>query len=68
MSSTLFYLLVVVFALPNLWAIYHSFNHTFPTPQERLLWVCAGMFLPVLGGLMYLIFGMRRNTGKLFQK
>ncbi len=67
MSGVLFYILVGLFALPNLWAIYHAFHHTFPSPQERALWVCAGMFLPVIGGLAYLFFGMRRATGKFLK-
>ncbi len=68
MNPILFYAVVGLFALPNLWAIYHAFHHTFPTPQERVIWVCAGMFLPVLGGLAYLCFGLRRTTGKFFTK
>ncbi len=67
MQHAVFYVLVVIFALPNLWAIYHSFHHRFPTTQERLIWICLGIFVPVIGGLAYLFFGRRRATGKLFQ-
>ncbi len=47
-------------ALLNLWGISHAFRHTFATPVERLLWIAACIFLPLLGGLAYLLVGMRR--------
>lgn len=50
--------------LLNLWAIWHAFNHTFATPVERILWMCAGVFLPFIGGLAYVLFGIRRIKGK----
>ena len=46
--------------IPNLWGIWHAFHRNFPTPQERLIWVGACVFIPVIGGIAYLIFGMRR--------
>ena len=47
-------------ALLNLWGIWHAFNHTFETPLERVLWMVACVFVPVLGGVAYLLFGWRR--------
>ena len=46
--------------LLNLWGIWHAYRHTFPTQPERLLWMLLSIFIPVLGGLLYLIFGLRR--------
>lgn len=47
-------------ALLNLWAIWHAFNHTFATPLERIIWMMACVFIPVLSGVAYLLFGWRR--------
>lgn len=57
--------LLLIPALLNLWAIWHAFHHLFATPQERLLWMGAGIFIPLLGGLVYLFFGKRRTVGRL---
>ena len=48
-------------ALINLWAIWHAVTRTFPGQFERALWIAAGMLVPVLGGLAYLCFGLRRS-------
>ena len=42
-------------ALLNLWGIWHAFNHTFETPLERVLWIVACVFVPVLGGVAYVL-------------
>ncbi|THB70136.1 MAG: PLDc_N domain-containing protein [Desulfovibrio sp.] len=57
-------LYALVLLLPqmiNLWAIWHAFNRLFNPPHERLIWVGVAVFLPVIGGLIYLIFGMKRG-------
>ncbi len=56
-------LLILLFipALPNLWGIWHAFHRRFPTQQERLIWLGLCVFVPVFGGLGYLIFGVRRS-------
>ena len=56
--------LLVLPMLPNLWSIWHIFNHDFRTPQERLAWLGAAVFLPVLGGLAYILWG-RKHARKL---
>jgi hypothetical protein len=55
-------MLIVCFlpALINLFAIYHAFRHDFSTIQEKMIWVLAATILPVIGGLLYIIFGIRR--------
>lgn len=49
-------------ALVNLWGIWHSSCHKFPTEPERWLWMILCIFLPFLGGLVYLAFGYRRAS------
>ena len=53
-------LVLGLFAIPNLFGIWHAFHRVFPTPQERLIWIGLCIFVPVLGGVAYLIFGLRR--------
>ena len=48
-------------ALLNLWAIWHAGTHDFPGPFERAVWIVIGVAAPVLGGLAYLCFGLRRS-------
>ena len=46
----------------NIWAICHAALRIFPSgPQERILWVMLAMFIPVLGGIIYLALGMKRS-------
>lgn len=47
--------------LPNLWSIWHAMHRDFPGDKERYLWVMLSMFLPVLGGILYLLFGLKRS-------
>lgn len=56
---------IVVLALPilpNLWSIWHVRNHNFPSDQEKSLWFLLAVFVPVLGGLIYIVSGRRRAT------
>lgn len=56
----LFFALLSLPILPNLWAIWHSFHADFATHQEKMAWIAVSVFVPVLGGLAYLIWGFRR--------
>ena len=53
-------ILLFIPAIPNLWGIWHAYHRVFPTQQERLIWLGICIFVPVIGGLIYLVFGMRR--------
>ena len=53
-------LLIVLPILPNLWSIWHIFHRDFDTPQEKMAWLALAVFIPVLGGLIYILFGRRR--------
>ena len=47
--------------LPNLWAIRHAMRHEVPGEREKYWWTLGAVFVPVLGGLAYLLFGLRRG-------
>lgn len=51
--------------LISFWAIWHAYWRTFPTGQEKALWLVAVVFLPFAGALAYLFIG--RNRGRLPQ-
>ena len=55
-------ILIGLLALPNLFGIGHAFHRYFRTPQERLIWLGVCIFVPVIGGIIYLLFGMRRSS------
>ena len=47
-------------AFLNLWGIWHAWKHTFPSPEERAYWMALCVFIPLIGGLAYLMVGRRR--------
>ena len=57
--------IVTPFILMSLWAIWHAMQHYFDSPQERLLWICFAVFVPIIGGLAYVFAGRRRARGRL---
>ncbi|WP_418764689.1 PLD nuclease N-terminal domain-containing protein [Mailhella sp.] len=56
-------LMLIVPALPNMWALKHAMYHDFPTPKEKYRWMMACVFIPCLGGLAYYFVG-RRHASK----
>ena len=52
--------LAILPIIPNLWAILHIFKNDFDTAQEKMIWLAVSVFIPVAGGLVYLILGRRR--------
>lgn len=54
--------IVVLFSpvLPNLWSLHHVFHHKYPGKYERLVWAYIAIFLPLVGGLIYIFFGKKR--------
>lgn len=57
--------LLVLPILPNLWAIWHCFHRDFPTVNEKLTWLGIAVFIPVIGGLAYLVVGRKRGKKPL---
>ena len=54
----------VALALPlvlNFWAITHAFYREFPTIQEKMVWLCLVVFVPVVGAVIYLFVGKKRG-------
>lgn len=45
--------------LPNLWGIWHAQRRIFPG-QRQIIWIAACVFIPVIGGLAYLLVGRRQ--------
>ena len=58
----LFLGLVILPILPNFYAIWHSFHRQFPTSQEKMIWYFLAIFVPVLGGIIYVIWGRKRGS------
>lgn len=56
-----FLLLTIIPILPNLWCIYHAFQREFPTTAEKMAWIWLGVLAPVVGGLVYFIWGRKRG-------
>ena len=52
---------LVLAILPNYIAIWQSFHREFPTPLERMFWFLLAIFIPVFGGLVFLIWGRKRG-------
>ncbi len=61
-SPLLTLVLLALPILPNLWCIWHAYHHEFANPIEKFAWMLAGVFLPVVGGLAYLLLGWRRTV------
>ena len=57
----LFFLLLALPILPNFIAIWHSFHRVFPTHLEKMCWFLLAIFVPVLGGVIYLLWGRKRG-------
>ena len=55
-------LMLIVPALPNMWALKHAMYHDFPTPREKYRWMMACVFIPCLGGLAYYFVGRKKES------
>ena len=51
--------------LPTFWSIWHIWNHDFPNPQARALWLVLVVFVPVIGGIIYIFTGRRTALAKI---
>lgn len=56
-------LMLIVPALPNMWALKHAMYHDFPTTQEKYRWMMACVFVPCLAGVAYYFVG-RKHASK----
>ncbi len=60
-QMALLFVLLALPILPNFIAIWHSFHRQFPTPAERMFWFMLAIFVPLVGGIVYLIWGRKRG-------
>lgn len=50
-------LIILLPMLPTFWSIWHIWNHSFITFQRKMLWLAFVVFVPVIGGLVYIVWG-----------
>ena len=55
-------LMLIVPALPNMWALKHAMYHDFPTTKEKYRWMMACVFVPCLAGVAYYFVGRKRAS------
>ncbi|NJB66861.1 hypothetical protein GGQ74_000501 [Desulfobaculum xiamenense] len=48
----------------SFWAIWHAFWREFPSHQEKMVWLALAVFIPFIGGIVYLVCG--RNRGRRY--
>ncbi|MBQ4568129.1 MAG: PLDc N-terminal domain-containing protein [Desulfovibrio sp.] len=66
MSFEWWHLLVALLPmLPTFWSIWHIWAHEFENPQQRALWLVLVVFVPVLGGIIYIVTGRRKALSKI---
>lgn len=58
-------LVALIPVLPSLWSIWHIWGHEFGNPQQRALWLVLVVFVPVLGGIIYIFAGRPKALGKI---
>lgn len=46
--------------LPNFWSIWDIWHHSFPTAEQRMCWLLLVVFVPLLGGLIYIFTGRKQ--------
>lgn len=59
-------LVLIVPMLPTYWSIRHILAHSFADQQQRALWLVLVIFLPMLGGIIYIFTG-RKKAGATIQ-
>ena len=60
-QMALLFALLALPILPNFIAIWHSFHREFPTHMEKMFWFLLAIFVPLLGGIIYCIWGRKRG-------
>lgn len=66
MTFSWWHLLVLILPmLPTFWSIWDIWNHDFPTREKRLLWLVFVVFVPVIGGLIYIFTGRKQAMPRI---
>ena len=63
-----YFIILALPILPNIYAIWHIRSHYFANEQQRSLWFLLAVFVPVIGGLVYLIKGRKYARKKPWQE
>ncbi len=58
-------LVALIPILPNFWSIWDIWNHSFSTPERRMYWLLLAVFVPVLGGIIYILLGRKQALPKI---
>lgn len=62
-------LVAIIPILPNLWSVWHIWSHDFNDDlPKKVTWLMLCVFLPVVGGLLYLLLGKRLAGKKINRK
>ncbi len=56
------YLILALPILPNLYSIWHIRSHYFADEQQKSLWFLLAVFVPVIGGIVYLLIGRKKAS------
>lgn len=59
----IFVALLLVPMIPTFWAISHISKGKFATPGQKYRWLALVVFLPPVGGFIYLFAGRKRRLG-----
>lgn len=59
----IFVCLLLLPMIPTFWAISHIARGRFATPGQKYRWLAFVVFLPPIGGIVYLIAGRKRWLG-----
>ncbi len=55
-------LILMLPAVINLWGISHVIKRDYPNDGERNLWLLLCVGVPVIGGIVYFLFGRKRGV------
>lgn len=58
-------ILLLLPMLPTFWSIWDIWNHSFPQPEKKAIWLVLVVFVPVIGGLIYIFTGRRQAIPKI---
>lgn len=45
--------------LPTFWSIWDIWSHSFVSYNRKMAWLALAVFVPVLGGIIYILFGRK---------
>ncbi len=56
------FVLLALPMVPNLYSIWHIRTHYFADEQQKSLWFLLAVFVPVIGGIVYLAVGRKKAS------